>query len=534
MSNNLNSDVELFSYQQEAIKWMQKRETEPNSYNINGGLICLKMGLGKTLIALEHTLQSRQSNNEQFPTLIIASKTVLYEWKNQGIEKFYNKKVKALYMHKDMSTELSTMTAKDISTYDVVITTYDTILQISKKIAAHKFVCEYGQEGLHKDKVIRIVNRIRPEFKGDIIGYSNIFYIPWERVICDESQRFCNCKTYTFKAIMAIYGKYKWCLTGTPIKNKITDIWSQLCFCGFNYYSSHKEWTARNYKLYMLNKYIFESNYEKENIIMPNRIVHESTVTFTPRQKELYKTFLTEIKNMYSDFLSNAGIKYIELLALVNRLRQLSIAPYLIVSKLDIKSINTNDLQEWVNDMYGTAGIDAPKIKEIIRIIKNIPKGEKIILFSMYDESLKLVHEAINIDIPNAKVIKMNSSMNMNIRNNMLDKFKQTNDHNILLINYKIGGEGLNLTEANHIICIEPWWSPSVHEQGFSRVWRRGQTRDVHIYWVKTLNSIEIPIHQLCASKTALSNYVLYDMPTTTKTKVTLSKYELYKLFSQL
>src|SRR3989338_8634304 len=120
---------------------------------IVGGMLCLLMGLGKTLSALYHVVSSQIENKEEFPTLIVVSKTLLYEWRDQGILKFFNG-VKALYYHKDIlkKSRYDNISFEEMKKHHFVLTTYDACLQAFKKGEYKEKILEYGEEGLHKDK----------------------------------------------------------------------------------------------------------------------------------------------------------------------------------------------------------------------------------------------------------------------------------------------------------------------------------------------------------------------------------------------
>ena len=538
---SLKDGVELYDYQIDAIEWMASREKAKTikNHGIGGGMVCMAMGLGKTITALQHSIRSQTENSEIFPTLIVMSKTLLYEWKNQGIEKFYDN-ISALYLHKDfLGEQIKQITGAEIVKHNIVITTYDQCLSASRKNEAHKLVCEYGQEGLHKDKVIAIHTRTKPMYNPYAKGVVNLYHIPWARVIIDESQRIANPKTYTFKAIMALYAEHKWCLTGTPIRNYDTDIWSQLRFCGYTTITASRLWRRWHYKQQDLKRYMYEANYKETNVKMPAKIEHTYLVDMDHHQKLTYQALLIETQDWYEKMLMKF-ISYASVLAMFTRLRQVCIAPFLIVARkknknnvliqqgIDNALIRTK-VDKWVADDYGTAGIDSPKIKKIVEIIEGVPKVDKIILFSMFVECLKIVEKAIQIDLPDRVYEFLDGSTTGRERVDILTNFKEHANTSILLVHYKVGGEGLNLIEANHVICIEPWWSPAVPNQGIARCWRRGQKKPVHVHWVITNKTIEDPILKMCENKEQLSDFYLHDgeyAPQTTG----LTKYEMQKL----
>ncbi len=108
-------------------------------------------------------------------------------------------------------------------------------------------------------------------------GTAVIYGTPWERVICDESQKLANPKTMTYKCIMAVYGKYKWCLTGTPIRNYETDIWAQLRFCGYKGVERSHDWNRNGqgliaFKDHNLISAIFTMSYDDAQMSLPKKL----------------------------------------------------------------------------------------------------------------------------------------------------------------------------------------------------------------------------------------------------------------------
>lgn len=521
----LKKGFSLYPYQLQVVNWMCSREnSDPSKHKgINGGMVCLTMGLGKTLIALEHSIRAQKTNQEEYPTLIIASKTVMYEWKTQGIEKFYDN-INVLYLHKDF-TDVDKVTVRNIKKCNIVITTFDLCLTVSKAIGAHKLVCEYDD-----DKVVAINQRSHVTCNKSKVGAKNIYNIPWTRVICDESQRFANPTNYTYKAIMAIYGKHKWCLTGTPIRNYDTDVWSQLRFCGYTFIKTAKEWNRWDFKEQGLAKYMYEADYKKANITLVDKKVHKYYIDMDFNQHETYKALLLETQNSHKMML-NKTTSYATVLAMITRMRQICIAPHLILGQGSV-SLGNTVAEEWIADELGPAGIDSPKIKKVLYVINKVPKKDKILIFSMFSTCLDLIKRALDIDLPNMKCECLTGRSNGEKRMKVLEQFK-TGNVKVLLMHYKVGGEGLNLVEANHVIHMEPWWSPSVHKQGTSRCWRQGQTKIVHEHWILMRKTIEVPIIKLCARKQGLADYYLHDKNYVDPEKTGLTKPELQELITK-
>lgn len=505
----LKKGYKLFDYQIEALAWMKDRE-ENSFHGILGGILCLQMGMGKTLTALTHILMNEKG---EFPSLIIASKTVLSEWFQQGCQKFFEEgSVKTLFLHKDfLGKDIEKVTQHDVKGFDIVLTTYDVLVALNQDNGKYF-------EGCLESQGSRVVVNTRLKTTANIpslSGASVIYGIPWHRVICDESQRFANPKTNIHKCVMAVYGKYKWCLSGTPIRNYKTDIWSQLRFCGYTSIDHHTDWNRlckRQFEQDNLNSAIFSKSYDDAHVVLPPIHEHHIKVEISGFQKKLYDSIVKKTREVYQLFTGGSG-DFAGVLALLIRLRQCVIAPYLLTTFSKRASTGEfaiqPDLQVACNQKEGEAGFHAVKIRKIVEVIQSIPSTEKIVFFTMFTSYLDLVYDTVTTLMPGKKVLKLDGDTKGPDRLTVLSAFKEDPACNLLLLTYKVGGEGLNITEATHCIYGEPWWTDAVHNQAKARIWRTGQTKEVHVYSIIVKDSIEERILDICKEKTKMASEFL-------------------------
>lgn len=548
----LKEPYRIRPYQQQVINWMREQEMHaPDKNGIRGGIVSLKMGLGKSLISLVHSLSSEKG---EYPTLIVASKTMVYEWKTECVEKFFGNRIKVLYLHKDIigKMEMDNVDREHIKKYDFVITSYDTCKTACRYGQYNEQCYEMGDEHtLMKGKIVQI--HLRTKAQADlphIRGIEIIYGTPWRRVICDESQTFANPNTKTYHSIMAIYGDYKWCLTGTPIRNYDTDIWSQLRYCGYNGCTAARLWKRggiRLFKEHDLKAVILTMGYEDAGIALPPRVKAERPIVLQGNEKELYQIVLGKTRKAYSDMLKGL-CNYACVLAMFTRLRQCAIAPYLMTAEskrekpsglekktddiakklLDVNA--KDDLGLWCHDKNGTAGIYSTKITEIVNTIKNIPTKQKMLIFSTFTSCLDLLVEALKVKMPNLGYLQVDGDTVGEERSRLITLFKTDDSTRVLLLTYKVGSEGLNLTEACHCIFIEPWWTPAVHNQAEARVWRQGQVNTVTTHFVLAKNTIEERVMEICKEKDELSSSFLNG--TNKKGKVGLDIYTLGRIIN--
>jgi len=553
-----NKPVILHKHQVLAIEQIRKCEENSEdfiSYGLCGSIIKLEMGLGKTLLAITWSLIAPRPPREElhgekgFPTLVVVSKTLLGEWKREGFEKFFDERVKVLYYHKMFLPEsvYKNISRKDIVKYDFMITTYDVICSSAREGKEYEQTLEIGDDHtLMKGKIVSIHCRTRKQSDNpDIKGPRIIFHTPWERVIADESQRFANYKTFTYKAMMAVYGKYKLCLTGTPIRNTCLDIWTQLRWCGYTGVEKQTDWKKKGLammKLHNLDRYILSVDTKDTDIYVPPKNRIEYKQKFDGMEKTAYEYILGVTRAVYDEMMSRMT-SFSNVLALFTRLRQVCIAAYLItpdskrtknkdciVKQKFLQKFNTGPLSIWVKDKKGTAGIRSRKMIMIVERLKSIPQGEKVVVFSMFTSCLDLLADAIDEFIPNFDYEHLDGDTPHEDRNLILKSFENNNNAKALLMSYKVGSEGLNLTSANHVICIEPWWTPSVMGQAEARCHRPGQTKTVQIHNIYIEDTIENRILRICEEKNEIATSFLEG---TNKKSVGIDKHTLGRILGR-
>ena len=505
---------EPMPHQSVALEWMKKRELDNE---IPGGILALSPGLGKSFTSLYHSFINNK--NDKFPTLIICPRTTVYTWLDE-IKKFYGNSLSVLVFRKD-TPKFKDITIETIKLYNVVITNYEFIRAISTKnniydkvamtdVNGNRFGCNVPKRPVLKAK------------KGEELLYS----IHFSRIIADESHNFCNYKTSLWQAVMGLCGTYKFCLSGTCIKNSGIDLYSQMKFLGFY----EVEFDVKNFHHQNLSEYLLHIDYSKANIKLPECNHKRIECKITDKQAEVYNMFLNHTKEEFKNFTVGTS-SFASVFVLFLRLRQVSIAPFTVCPesseeyrkgklKIDMKDYEkaqreldrmTGGLSSWIREKNGTAGLQSSKIVKATEIIRSIKKGEKIIVFSMFKRVLDLMVEKMNCtEGLNKSYIFVDGNVTGALRDKAIDSFKNENV-DILFVSYKIGSESLNIKEATHIILIEGWYNNSVTEQAVARALRMGQTKTVNVYELYTpstpeVASIEQAIYDLCQVKKQIVN----------------------------
>jgi SNF2 family DNA or RNA helicase len=531
-----NQLFKLHAHQIDALKYLQNIANEKQLHNMCGAVAVLSMGLGKTVVALLHAMMLSKASMElpgkqAFPSLIVASKSVADMWLVDGFEKFLLN-AKTLWLHSsNKQLSLDELDRQQVLKYDFVLTTYDVVMRTADKHSeVMQHVLEFGQAntwGENPNAVKQVHARKRQHAnQPSWTGAKLIFGTPWECVVCDESQRFANPKTKIFQAIMAVYGRHKLCLTGTPIRNFATDMWSQLRWLGYTGICQASQWRPHYMEAHKLSTRVLVVDAEDTQIVMPKCQHVTHSVQLTEIERQVY-TFLKEQVKVALDLSAVAHLEYICVLALFTRLRQCCIAPHLLtksdvdaesyVGKVMQKMHQNHQMASFLLDksLSGLASTKMLKIAEIIQHVHTNLPGDKILVFSMWVSVLQLVSQACQSDKPNQTGKPINPIQfemlhgQTSDRQAVLRRFKTDPACKVLFATYGVAGEGLNLVEANHVICVEPWWTYAVQDQAIARAARPGQTKTVVVHRVEAEETIEQRILALCDQKRAVAQRML-------------------------
>ncbi len=493
----------LLPHQEVAVRWMNIRETEIKQ-NLQGGILGMVMGMGKSYTTLTQIFNTRQDG---YPTLIVCPKTAMYTWKNE-IQKFFGDAIKIFVYRKDQA-KLERVTPDILKAFDVVITNYEYLRCLNSKLKADKHI------EININSAVVGMNTPKSPILDAKMGESVIYSMKWYRIVADESHNFSNFKTALWKAMMSLCGERRWCLTGTPIRNWDDDVYSQFKWLGY----TDNAFNQASFRKKDMSEFIHYIDYEKAGIKLPEATHHKIKLNLHGHQLKIYKYYLKQAREAYNEWVAGCR-NFSSVLVCFLRLRQACVAPYTITpqSARNYKMTEAEEqeyfqnqrslerelpgLINWMHDKTTSSGLDAEKIAHAVEIIKGIPKGEKTIVFTMFKRVIDLLTEKLG---DHRKSVHIDGDITGKLRDDTLNTFKTNPEFEVLFISYKVGSESLNLTEANHIILLEPWWSFAVIEQAKARVHRMGQTKPVTIYELAATidgeTSIEEKIMSLSDSK---------------------------------
>ncbi|MEO9871665.1 MAG: DEAD/DEAH box helicase, partial [Ekhidna sp.] len=435
---------DLRPYQLAGYNWLRFLE----DYNF-GGCLADDMGLGKTIQALT-LLQHQKNEIPDSTSLLVMPTSLLYNWEMEA--KKFTPQLKILNYTGINRVKDSTLFGK----YDIVVTSYGTT---------------------------RVDSEILSEF------YFNY-------IILDESQAIKNPDSLISKKVRDLKSRRKLILTGTPIENSTLDLWSQMSFLNPGLLGNEayfkKEYLkpiekkrdeAKTKKLNALIK-PFLLRREKSQVAadLPEKVINIRYCSMSEAQREAYEKEKNAFRSKIMDVIETDGIgkSHMILLQGLTQLRQIANHPKMVDP-----------------DYQDSSG----KLEEVTYMIENsISKGHKVLIFSQFVKHLKIVSEYLQ-DKSMAFAYLDGSTKD---RQHQVEKFQNDVNVSIFLISLKAGGTGLNLTKADYVFLLDPWWNPAVEAQAIDRAHRIGQTRKVFAYKFVTKDTIEEKIIKLQEHKQKL------------------------------
>lgn len=311
-------------------------------------------------------------------------------------------------------------------------------------------------------------------------------------LILDESQKIKNDKTQIFNALNQIERDFTIIISGTPIENSLLDLWNMMSAVNANFkwlydnkiapFMSDSQ-NAIHLSIKLLSPFI-KRRKKDEVLKLPDRYDETIFIDFSNVEKDVYNEIY---KIFYSALKSGLSVRanFIILEGLL-RLRQFCSLHSIIPSTL-----------------YDCQNMHDSKLSILLELIHNIiSKNEKVIVFSQFTKSLEKLKIALNT----INFLYLDGSISKQNRAKLIEQFQSpSSPFSVFLISLKAGGVGLNLTNAQNAIILEPWFNPAIEEQAFSRIHRIGQHKKVHIYRLLYSNSIEAQIDNLINYKLSLS-----------------------------
>ena len=306
-----------------------------------------------------------------------------------------------------------------------------------------------------------------------LVRYKNFNSLNFDCVIADEAHKLRNNTSSLNKNFCKLNKRRTWLVTGTPLERDIKDI-KNILIC----LNKNKFITSPNIEDFILKSRIESNSLRriKKDVLkdLPKINSFYKLIDMNEKQKLHYNSLLKDMMN--TNYVERIGF----------------------LTKLSIAAIS---------DLEGSSN----KLDYTIDICNNIQnKKQKVIIFSTFNEPLKELYKRLSMS--NIKALHINTEENIEQRNKLLEKFKNTPNITCLLLNSKIGGEGITVTEANNMVFLNEWWNPSSNRQAVDRINRIGQTQDISIYFLRSKNSIDENVCDILDKKMKLEKEFLSDL----------------------
>ena len=433
-------------YQNDGVRWMIAKELDITP----GGILCDEMGLGKTAQTICTMLADKNFTN----TLIVCPKSVVIQWDTE-IKRFAPSLRQSILIHTGPSR---TRNPEELKKYKVVITTMGTILPKNQCI----------QTPIHR--------------------------VRWYRVVIDEAHDMRNAKSKTYRSIWALHARIRWCLTATPVFNKVTDFSTLMEWIGIP--KVHVKAGMRQcIERYVLRRTKEEVGIYNEKLQLPPCDVENVPVKLSKEEGGLYDRVFTHAQTVVAraNEATNAGMYVMELLTQYLRCRQCLAYP-----PLASKAVYN---EEWKHP--------TTKLDVLMKKLDEHPTERSLIFCNFRGEMDAIENKS------NRKVYRIDGSYDEASREKQVKEFHEDESGAIFVIQIKAGGVGLNLQGATRIYLNSPSWNPATEIQAIGRAHRTGQTKRVKVCRLITedingeIGSIEKQIIRLQVAKSMVFQHLI-------------------------
>jgi SNF2 family DNA or RNA helicase len=438
--------AELRDYQQEGFRWLSRLA----HWGV-GACLADDMGLGKTVQMLAILLERASSG----PALVVAPTSVCTNWITES-ERFSPSLNILLFGPGDRSAQLA-----NLKPFDLLIVSYGLLQQESERFAE----------------------------------------VQWSTVVLDEAQAIKNANTLRSQAVMALSSGFKIAATGTPLENHLGELWNLFRFINPGLLGSLKQFNER-YAGPIERQQDPQARHRLRRLIQPFilRRLKSQVLSELPARTEITldielspeeRTFYEALRRSAVEHLDNLGNmppaqRQLKVFAEMMKLRRACCNPNLVAPELKLTSSKLA--------MFGNL------VQELIE------NKHKALVFSQFVDHLTIIREYL--DTEGISYQYLDGSTPIQQRQKRVTAF-QAGEGDLFLISLKAGGTGLNLTAADYVIHMDPWWNPAVEDQASDRAHRMGQQRPVIIYRLVTQHTIEESIVSLHAHKRDLADSLL-------------------------
>ncbi|HEY8891091.1 MAG TPA: DEAD/DEAH box helicase [Clostridium sp.] len=448
----------LREYQKRGFSWL----TFLRTHGI-GACLADDMGLGKTVQSICLLLYEREKGLTDKPTLIICPTSVVGNWEKE-IEKFAPNLKSAI--HHGNSRWSYEHFSEEIHKNDVVITTYALIV---------------------RDKIL---------FQKE----------EWAGIILDEAQNIKNSSSKQTQYIKTLKSEYKVALTGTPVENRLSDLWSIMDFLNkgylYNWSTFRNEFAVpierdgdpkKSNKLkkiiapFVLRRLKTDTNIIKD---LPDKIESKEYASLTKEQATLYQAVVVDCLNKIdnSEGIQRRGL----IISSLTKFKQICNHP--------VQFLKDN------GEIEGRSG-KLERLLEMLEVV--IEEGDRSLVFTQFAEMGHILKAELEEKL-GVRTLFLHGGISRKKREELINIFQdESTEPMIFILSLKAGGLGLNLTKANHVFHFDRWWNPAVENQATDRAFRIGQVKNVHVHKFICMGTLEEKIDEMLERKQALAESVV-------------------------
>ena len=451
---------ELRGYQVRGFSWLAYLERLGF-----GACLADDMGLGKTIQVLAAVLEDRAGNPDAGPTLLVAPTSVVGNWQREA-RRFAPTLVTYLH-HGPQRARTREALEEAIEGVDIVITSFA--------------VARLDASVLHQ--------------------------LRWWRLVVDESQNLKNPTAAVTKAIRGVRAARRIALTGTPVENRLMDLWSLFSVLNPGFLGTMAEFRKTLERPIMRNRdraaserlrrlvrpFILRRMKTDRAIIrdLPDKVEQNSYCSLTPEQATLYEAVVRDLEAKLKD--TEASERQGLMLATLLRLKQIC-----------------NHPMQFLQDASEFAEARSHKLARVCEMLDEIEaEGESVLVFTQFTEIGKSL-EALLRRRYNGAVFYLHGGTPQARREQMVEEFQDPDtEPAIFVLSLRAGGTGITLTRANHVIHFDRWWNPAVENQATDRAYRIGQRNSVFVHKMVTMGTLEERIDALIESKKKLAEEIV-------------------------
>jgi SNF2 family DNA or RNA helicase len=450
----------LRDYQKRGVAWLQYLE--------NLGLNpCLAddMGLGKTLEVIARLLKEREDAGSVGPTLVIAPTSVLGNWRKE-IERFAPQLRTLVHQGGARLKEKQTF-ADTCQSHDVVLTSF-ALARLDEKLLQS---------------------------------------LEWHRVVVDEAQNIKNPQAAQTRAILKLAAPHRLALTGTPVENRLRDLWSIFNFLNPGYLGKEAQFrksfempiykgndmTRSTTLKKMVEPFILRRVKTDKRIIddLPDKIEQKMYCTLTPEQASLYEAVVKDVEEQ------------------LNEAEGIQRKGLILSTLLKLKQI-CNHPAQFLQDGSAFTPERSHKLQRLGEMIEEvIDSGESALIFTQFTE----IGGALERHLEHTRhynTYYLHGGTNVARRERMIAEFQDSEtEPSLFILSLRAGGVGLNLTKANHVFHYDRWWNPAVEDQATDRAFRIGQRKNVFVHKFVAMGTMEERIDAMIEDKKRLSSLVV-------------------------